>query len=159
MCRGSTYESSPHATNQTSSLNFQSTSRTNNKSGEAKTNTPSHNYSVNLGVHSKLSVILRLFAALFFSQRGLKAVQSQMFELAGEGKYNSFLSKVGCAPEASQWTMFQRHTCFSGKFYCRKVRREKRRVLYKINAFYPPVLCYSDIHLRFLLFFNMCLLR
>lgn len=47
-------------------------------------------YSVNLGVHSKHSIITQLLAALLFSRQGLKALGNQMFKLAGEGVYSIF---------------------------------------------------------------------
>lgn len=62
---------------------------------KAKENEKLH-YSVNLGVQSKHSIIVRLLAALFFSQRGLKALENQMFKLAGEGIYNNFPSEKYC---------------------------------------------------------------
>lgn len=62
---------------------------------KVKTNEKPH-YAVNLGVHSKRSIIEWLLAALFFSQRGLKALENQMFKLAGEGVYNNFPSDGYC---------------------------------------------------------------
>lgn len=62
---------------------------------KAKANEKLH-YSVNLGVHSIRSIIVRLLAALFFSQRELKALENQMFKLAGEGVYNNFPSDKYC---------------------------------------------------------------
>ncbi len=56
-------------------------------------------YVVNLRVHSKHSIIARLLAALFFSQRGLKALENQMFKLSREGVYNNFRSDKHCALE------------------------------------------------------------
>lgn len=75
-------------------MNDWSTIKVKSKLCRAKANENPH-YSVNLGVHSKHSIIERL-AALFFSQRGLKALENQMFKLAVEGVYNNFPSDMYC---------------------------------------------------------------
>lgn len=79
-------------------MNDWSTSRVNSKSWKQRLRLRQKlHYSFKLGVHSKRSITVRLLAALFLSQRGLKALVKQMFKLAGEGIYNNFPPDKVCS--------------------------------------------------------------
>lgn len=69
---------------------------------KTKANKKTH-YLVSLGVHSRHCIIVWLLAALFFSQQGLKALENQMFKLAGEGVYNNVPSHKHCTLQKVLW--------------------------------------------------------